>query len=649
MRTSWSCRSYSVLTSHQIGIVVGLLSTCVQSIGLTLQRKSHLLEDEKEDENIRRPPYKRRRWQIGMTMFIISNLVGSTIQITTLPLPVLSTLQASGLVFNTICASLILKECFTIWSFVGTALVAAGAVLIALFGALPEPSHTLQQLLDLLGRQQFILWMVGSFLAIAFVLLSIVVLNRIHPHPQSHRLRVYKGFAYGGISSILSAHSLLVAKSAVELLVRTIIDHKNQFNRWQSWVILLLLVFFALTQLYFLHRGLKLVSTSILYPFVFCVYNIIAILDGLIYFHQTSRLSALHAGLIAVGTAILLSGVLCLSWRTNEESDAPPPADAHTLLTPGMGLVEDTTTEDERGSDIDDDNASVTSADEEARISTVPSEHTPLLFKGRSLGRKDREDAFLRIVKNRRKRTSAANEDEEIRDELVDTAADDEWKFPAPGDLKTEHVETGSEQAAVGHGLQAQRFASQSSKSRLRHPGKSMRKHDRTRSEDIGASAADSRTSSASPKALRRALLHHPRAKTVHVAGSGFGSTVSFAPPSHASTWRERDRDHRRRTWSRGGIGSGGSAHLHHGASYKFRGRSESAPLDGRARNDSRPRSADRAAEQLPASNAAPSVDDVGRAEQGIGNGDDRTPRRSVRVSVSGWIGGFFSSRRAQG
>jgi hypothetical protein len=39
------------LTVHaQLGVVVGLLSTSVQSIGLTLQRKSHLLEEEKEDD-----------------------------------------------------------------------------------------------------------------------------------------------------------------------------------------------------------------------------------------------------------------------------------------------------------------------------------------------------------------------------------------------------------------------------------------------------------------------------------------------------------------------------------------------------------------------------------------------------------------------
>lgn len=99
-------------------------------------------------------------------------------------------------------------------------------------------------------------------------------------------------------SGFLSAHSLLLAKSAVELLMRSIFDRDNQFNRWQSWMILIGLITFALTQLYYLHRGLKLCSTSVLYPLVFCIYNITAILDGLIYFRQTSKLSVLRAVLV---------------------------------------------------------------------------------------------------------------------------------------------------------------------------------------------------------------------------------------------------------------------------------------------------------------------------------------------------------------
>ncbi|KXG54407.1 Magnesium transporter NIPA [Penicillium griseofulvum] len=326
--------------SVAVGVLVGLISTSLQAIGLTLQRKSHLLEDEKHPYDVRRPPYKRRRWQVGMGMFVISNIVGSTIQITTLPLPVLSTLQASGLVFNTIFATLILGEPFTRYSLAGTVLVCIGALLIGTFGAIGEPAHTLDQLLYLLQRRPFLLWMVPS--------------SRAKPSASGHfsphllrlqsRMKLIHGMSYGFVSGILSAHSLLLAKSAVELLVRTVVDGVNQFNRWQSWVILLGMIFLALTQLFYLHRGLKLCSTSVLYPFVFCIYNIIAILDGLIYFRQASQLAGLHAGLIALGTVILLGGVLCLSWRLEDidnHAAVTTVGPTQTGLGPGMGLVEE--------------------------------------------------------------------------------------------------------------------------------------------------------------------------------------------------------------------------------------------------------------------------------------------------------------------
>ncbi|KAL4940251.1 hypothetical protein BDV06DRAFT_197007 [Aspergillus oleicola] len=344
--------------SVAIGVLVGLISTSLQAIGLTLQRKSHILEDEKHPYELRRPPYKRRRWQLGMLMFVVSNIVGSTIQITTLPLPVLSTLQASGLVFNTIFATLILGEAFTRYSLIGTVLVCAGAVLIAVFGAIGEPAHTLDQLLKLLRGRGFILWVAATVVLSLVIfagskLLKVVTSSRSKlPGVRSPyaprlnithaRVRLIRGLCYGLISGILSAHSLLLAKSAVELLVRTVVDRHNQFNRWQSWVILLSMIGLALLQLYYLHRGLKLCSTSILYPFVFCIYNIIAILDGLIYFRQMSQLSRLHAGLIALGTIVLLAGVLCLSWRLEDiDSHSAATGQSQAAIAPGMAAIEE--------------------------------------------------------------------------------------------------------------------------------------------------------------------------------------------------------------------------------------------------------------------------------------------------------------------
>jgi hypothetical protein len=263
-------------------------------------------------------------------------------------------------VFNTIFATLILGEPFTRYSLAGTVLVCIGALLIGTFGAIGEPAHTLDQLLYLLQRRPFLLWMGATTLLVVAVLVGIKLLkylvpsSRAKPSASGHfsphllrlqsRMKLIHGMSYGFVSGILSAHSLLLAKSAVELLVRTVVDGVNQFNRWQSWVILLGMIFLALTQLFYLHRGLKLCSTSVLYPFVFCIYNIIAILDGLIYFRQVSQLAGLHAGLIALGTVILLGGVLCLSWRLEDidnHATVTTVGPTQTGLGPGMGIVEE--------------------------------------------------------------------------------------------------------------------------------------------------------------------------------------------------------------------------------------------------------------------------------------------------------------------
>ncbi|KAI5305709.1 hypothetical protein KEM56_003551, partial [Ascosphaera pollenicola] len=256
---------------------------------------------------------------------------------------------ASGLVFNTIFASLILSEPFTTHSVLGTILVCIGAVLIAFFGAISEPPHSLQQLLALLRRPRFVIWIAATLIVVTVTWALIHMMNflsrlsifgwekytlipssdfEISQRPlgqfctetsHSHRSKTARGLLYGMISGILSAHTLLLAKSVVELLVQTLLQGSNQFRVLGSWVLLLSMITLALIQLYFLHCGLRLCSTSVLYPFVFCIYNVIAILDGLIYFESADKLSFLDGAAIALGTMILLLGVAFLSWRLDGE------------------------------------------------------------------------------------------------------------------------------------------------------------------------------------------------------------------------------------------------------------------------------------------------------------------------------------------
>ncbi|KAI7207807.1 hypothetical protein KC333_g9347 [Hortaea werneckii] len=438
--------------SVALGIIVGLLSTCIQSVGLTLQRKSHMLEDLHYALHDRRPAYRRRRWQVGMFLFLLANIVGSSIQITTLPLPLLSTLQASGLVFNSLLASLLLKEPWTWRTGCGTLLVAGGAVLISLFSALPEPSHSLTQLIELLGRRTFLAWFILSLLLVLGLLAMDFAMRKVVSEKQrdSPRLSIIRGMSYGAISGILSAHALLLAKSAVELIVRSLVDKKNQFSNYRSWLLLLAFLILALSQLYYLHLGLRLISTTILYPFVFCIYNIVAILDGLIYFRQMDRLPPLHAGLIALGTVVLLAGVLALSWRfqdddDDDEVDAPEHEHVHpkhefpqTVLTPGSGFVADPPDTDETESALADDDDEEEGTDEDVSHPTaaapVSQEQRPLLDyqKSRfttSAGRKSRSSnrsSSLNTthtnpnVRSKRRRAATLREVLDIWEELGD-------------------------------------------------------------------------------------------------------------------------------------------------------------------------------------------------------------------------------------
>ncbi|ANB13015.1 hypothetical protein AWJ20_1293 [Sugiyamaella lignohabitans] len=356
------------------------------------------MEDSRPSSVPRRPAHRRGLWQAGVLLFIASNLFGSSVQITTLPLIVLSPLQAIGLVFNSISASILLAEPFTKYSFIGTGLVSVGALIIAAFGAIPEPHHNLNELLVLLQRTQFLLWM-GITLSLVILILVLIATgivdeflngweaiggggkmgleehtnesnnsrgvtpprhvtarnsplqssiqnhNQYNNHtssrgtgsnldghtdhrefPSYHVFLANKslvvGGLYGVVAGILSAHSLLMAKSAVELVVRGLKDGWYDLFRWQTWLIVGCFLTFAILQLYYLNCGLTLCSTSVLYPLVFCVYNIITIMNGLIYFRQTASLSFVRIVLIAFGTFLVLAGVLCLSWRLND-SQAP--------------------------------------------------------------------------------------------------------------------------------------------------------------------------------------------------------------------------------------------------------------------------------------------------------------------------------------
>ena len=94
---------------------------------------------------------------------------------------ILAPLGAVSLLWNAFFARLLLGDVFSPWMALGTIFIAGGAVLIAVFGIVPEPTHSLDDLLRLFGRTAFVVY---------FSLLGLVVFAwLIIVREQDHRSR----------------------------------------------------------------------------------------------------------------------------------------------------------------------------------------------------------------------------------------------------------------------------------------------------------------------------------------------------------------------------------------------------------------------------------------------------------------------------
>ncbi|EGN96357.1 hypothetical protein SERLA73DRAFT_76328 [Serpula lacrymans var. lacrymans S7.3] len=157
--------------SIPLGIFIGLLASFVQSAGLAIQRRSHVLDAQLPESN-RRVEHKRPLWLLGFAIFLTSNVFGSVIQIASLPVVILAPLGAVSLLWNALFSRIL----FRLPLLLGTALIAGGAALIAVYGIVPETTRSLEELMALFARHAFIAWFCieGFVLAVCLVVTHIV-------------------------------------------------------------------------------------------------------------------------------------------------------------------------------------------------------------------------------------------------------------------------------------------------------------------------------------------------------------------------------------------------------------------------------------------------------------------------------------------
>ena len=113
-------------------------------------------------------------------------------QIASLPIVILAPLGAVSLLWNAFFACFILGDVFSLWMILGTLLIAGGAVLIAIFGIVPEPTHSLEDLLILFSRPAFVAYftLLGFAVLVCLAIVSSVLYHTgvsLMDYPDTHR------------------------------------------------------------------------------------------------------------------------------------------------------------------------------------------------------------------------------------------------------------------------------------------------------------------------------------------------------------------------------------------------------------------------------------------------------------------------------
>ncbi|GAA5904157.1 hypothetical protein JCM6882_003963 [Rhodosporidiobolus microsporus] len=141
-------------------------------------------------------------------------------------------------------------------------------------------------------------------------------------------IRKLAGLMWSVTGGLLSGQTLVLAKSAVKL-VTSAIDKSDpnggsQFASPLTWVIIILLVVSAVSQVYALNQSLKCYDSTFTVPCFFATYTVSGFINSLVYLDQTKTYKTWVFALIWVSIAILIVGVILLSSKPSPKPKTRP-------------------------------------------------------------------------------------------------------------------------------------------------------------------------------------------------------------------------------------------------------------------------------------------------------------------------------------
>ncbi|KAI9298752.1 hypothetical protein K502DRAFT_339235 [Neoconidiobolus thromboides FSU 785] len=326
-----------------IGVVVSLLASCLDALGLNIQKRDHL-----QNSVAVKPRHDccRLNWHLGLYVYCGSQAIGNTVALNFLKAQWLAPLGALSLVFNFIFARVLVGTNITKVDLFGTTLILLAILIIVLLGAFFGPQEdieanlTLFTLRELLSRLEFKIY----FACLNFVCLCLfglgiytkLFLEKGKDLKQSYlfyrfdtlKLTRILGISISALGGIFASETLILAKSGIKLIVASFKDASTLADI-VSIVIVIALGLSVILQIYCLNAGLKYADSVVSVPTFACTYNIFGLANSMIYFNQFDAYPWWIHLTNVLGIIVLIYGITTMS-----KQDKLPPKNIPYLRVP---------------------------------------------------------------------------------------------------------------------------------------------------------------------------------------------------------------------------------------------------------------------------------------------------------------------------
>ncbi|RDX48114.1 hypothetical protein OH76DRAFT_1353166 [Lentinus brumalis] len=368
----------SPVVAFIIGLAIITLASILNAAGLNLTKLDHV-RTSAIPKSARRREWLRPLWLLGMILYILSQLIGSTLALQYMRAEYVAPLGSTSLIFNFLFAKFLVNTPVTKYDIYGTIIVIIGVIGIVAFGSINSGLATETDAMHLTE-----LWNRGNWLAyfffMAFALMLLFTfasqLDRVlaarsdltsepfagmraragglvspatfggkllafwdnsmmwtreklelwtAPHDEK-RIAWTLGIGWACCGGGLAGACLVFAKAAVQLISGAM-SHENTGNQFGHASVVFTFIFLAVTaicQIICLNKGLAVYDSTLVVPVFYGVYTGLGFLDSLIFNDEVDSYQSWTLFLIFCSMTVLVSGVVLLTYKKPEDKVAAP-------------------------------------------------------------------------------------------------------------------------------------------------------------------------------------------------------------------------------------------------------------------------------------------------------------------------------------